>query len=377
MVITMNYIKDAMEYSIKKIADGIEIFGNLYPQSASVNNIYGTMENVDWTNGFWCGMLWIAYEYTKDEKYKSAAMKHVADFYERIEKRINVDHHDMGFLYMPSCVAAYKLTGDETAKKAALAAADNMCGRFCEKGGFIQAWGELGAKENYRLIIDCLLNIPLLFWAAEETGNGKYEKIAKTHLNTTLNVIFREDYSTYHTYYFDPKTGEPLYGATHQGYSDDSIWARGQAWGVYGLALAYRYTKDKRLIGMFIKVTELFLSHLPSDSIPAWDLIFTDTKTLKDTSAAVIVICGILEMDGLCKIPKEFVEKAKEMLDALCQTCLTKDIKDSNGILKHGVYSMPHKGGIDECMIWGDYYFTEALMRMLDAENSLEFCERS
>lgn len=364
----MNNIKDAMEYSIRKVSEGIETFGNLYPQSASVNNIYGTMENIDWTNGFWCGMLWMAYKYTNDEKYKKAALDHVADFYNRIENKINTGHHDMGFLYMPSCVEAYKLTGDETAKKAALAAADNMCGRFCEKGGFIQAWGELGTKENYRLIIDCLLNLPLLFWAAEETGKKAYKEIAERHLNTTLNVIFRDDYSTYHTYYFDPETGKPLYGATHQGYSDSSIWARGQAWGVYGLALAYKYTKNPKLIDMFVNVTELFLSHLPSDNIPAWDLIFTDTKTQKDTSAAAIVICGILEMKGLCEIPEKFVEKAAEMLRALCETCLTENIKESNGILMHGVYSMPHNGGVDECTIWGDYYFMEALMRVLNPE---------
>lgn len=365
------YIKKAMEYSIEQVSKGLETFGNLYPQSASVNNIYGTIENIDWTNGFWCGMLWIAYEYTKDEKYKSAAMSHVTDFYNRIINKINTDHHDMGFLYMPSCVAAYKVTGDETAKKAALAAADNMCGRFCEKGGFIQAWGELGTKENYRLIIDCLLNLPLLFWAADETGKEIYKNIAVQHLNTTLKVIFRDDYSTYHTYYFDPDTGKPVYGATHQGYSDNSIWARGQAWGVYGLALAYRYTGNAELTDIFIKVTELFLTHLPSDNIPAWDLIFTDTETLKDTSAAAIVICGILEMNRLCEIPKEFVTKAHEMLYALAACCLTEDIKDSNGILKHGVYSMPHNGGIDECTIWGDYYFMEALMRMNNPENEI------
>ena len=119
---------------------------------------------------------------------------------------------------------------------------------------------------------------------------------------------------------------------------------------------------------MFVNVTELFLSHLTSDNIPAWDLIFTDTKTQKDTSAAAIVICGILEMRGLCEIPEKFVEKAAGMLRALCETCLTENIKESNGILMHGVYSMPHNGGVDECTIWGDYYFMEALMRVLNPE---------
>lgn len=364
----MKTIDEAIKFSLEKVDEGLKTFTHAYPHSASINNIYQKNTNTDWTNGFWTGMLWLSYEFSGDEKYKKAAMWQVGDFYDRIVKKIEVGHHDMGFLYIPSCVAGYKLTGDNVARQAALDAAEHLLGRFQENGQFIQAWGELGAEDNYRLIIDCLMNIPLLFWASAETGDEKFGAAAKAHLDTTMKVIMREDGGTHHTYYFDIKTGEPLYGVTHQGFSDNSIWARGQAWGVYGTALGYRHTKNPELIEKFKKITDVFLSHLPEDNIPAWDLIFTDTKTLKDTSAAAIAVCGILEMSRICDVPTHYIERAKDMMAALIELCLTSDIPNSNGILKHAVYSMPHNNGVDECNIWGDYYFMEALMRLKNSD---------
>ncbi len=352
-----------IEYCIEKVDKGIETLELHYPASASVNGVYESIENIDWTNGFWTGMLWLAYEFTGKDKYKKEAMWQVKDFLHRIENHIAVDHHDMGFLYLPSCVAAYKLTGSEVGKKAAIMAADNLCRRFQEKGKFIQAWGALGERNNYRLIIDCLLNIPLLFWAYEETGIARYKEIALAHLTTSVGVVIRPDGSTHHTYFFDPVTGKPDHGETSQGYSDTSIWARGQAWGIYGLAIAYRYTKDPELIDKFKLVTEVFISHLPDDNIPAWDMIFTDISTIKDSSSAAIAICGILEMAKHWDLPDTYLKKADDMMNALIDKCLTSDIFGSNGILKHATYSMSDMRGVDECNIWGDYYFMEALMR--------------
>ena len=361
-------LESTVKFCIEKVDKGMETLGKLYPESASINNVYSAIENRNWTTGFWTGMLWLAYEFTGSKKYKDLALWQVDDFYNRIENKIEVGHHDMGFLYMPSCVAAYRLTGYEKAKEAAIMAAETLVDRFQENGQFIQAWGELGTKENYRLIIDCLLNIPLLFWATKITGDKKFEEIAFAHLNTSLDVVIREDGSTFHTYYFDPKTGAPLYGKTRQGYSDDSIWTRGQAWGIYGIAIAYKYTKRLDLIEKFKKVTDVFISHLPEDDIPAWDMIFTDTKTVKDTSSSAIAVCGILEMNKHWSVPKEYLKKSEDMMNALYNECLTSDIKESNGILKHGTYSYPDDIGVDECNIWGDFYFMEALMRNLDED---------
>ena len=177
----------------------LDEFTEKFPFSCSENNFYPAGENVEWTTGFTTGEYWLAWEHTGDEAFRKAALRQVDSFLERIEKKIDVNHHDMGFLYTPSCVAAWRLTGSETAKKAALLAADNLIARFQPKGQFLQAWGELGAPDNYRLIIDCLLNLPLLYWASEVTGDEKYRNIALTHTKTSMENLVRPDHSTYHT----------------------------------------------------------------------------------------------------------------------------------------------------------------------------------
>ena len=158
----------------------------------------------------------------------------------------------------------YKITGNERAKEAGLKAADHLMGRYKEKGEFIQAWGDLDDPTAYRLIIDCNLNVPLLFWATEVTGDPKYREIATKHINTAASVVVREDSSTHHTFYFDPETGKPVKGVTAQGASDNSAWARGQAWGVYGFPLAYSYLKDEKFIDFIQKSNKLFLKSLTS-----------------------------------------------------------------------------------------------------------------
>ena len=308
-----------------------------------------------------------------EEALKLAGEVHVESFLNRIQKRIDVDHHDMGFLYSPSCVAAWQLTGNETAKKAALLAADNLMGRFCEKGQFFQAWGQLGAPDNYRLIIDCLLNMPLLFWASEVTGDTKYADHAKAHIKTAMQYIVRPDYSTYHTYFFNPETGEPVRGVTHQGNRHGSAWARGQAWGIYGSAMAYRYIKDETYQEIFEKVTEYFLLHLPKDLVPYWDFDFDDGSTEpRDSSSAAIAACGMLEMAKHMTGEKAqyYEDMAKRLLLALRNTCAVTSREQSNGLLLHGTYarkSNENPGanrGVDECNTWGDYYYLEGLVRI-------------
>ena len=213
----------------------------------------------------------------------------------------------MGFVFIPSCVAAYKLEGNEQAKEAAIKAAEHLCTRYHDKGKFIQAWGNVNDPNAYRLIVDCLLNIPLLYWAAEVTGDKRFDEIAYQHFKTTIEVCCREDASTFHTYYFDVETGLPKKGVTAQGASDDSAWARGQTWGIYGPMLTYIYKKDEKALQTFKATTNYFLNHLPEDYIAYWDLQYTDGDgEPKDSSAAAIALCGILEgikhMDALIRV---------------------------------------------------------------------------
>ena len=366
--LTREEVTAAMDRVADQVRCNMEYFGTRFPSSATRNQTYGVIDNIEWTDGFWTGLLWLCYEYTGDDAFKNLALKNVDSFLNRVEKRIELDHHDLGFLYSLSCVAGYKLTGSAEGRKAGLLAADKLMERFQEKGGFIQAWGELGARDNYRLIIDCLLNIPLLHWAFLETGNPVYRNAAMRHYEAACNNVIRDDASAYHTFYFDPETGEPLKGVTRQGYSDDSAWARGQAWGIYGIPLNYRYVKDDSAFNLFQGMTNYFLNRLPEDEVCYWDLIFTDgSNQSRDSSAAAIGVCGIHEM--LKYLPE--VESDKNtyrhamhcILRSLMERYTAPEIKPGNPVLLHGVYSWHSGKGVDEGNIWGDYYYMEALMR--------------
>ena len=212
----------ALDEAVAQVRVNLPLYTDRCQNHSSVDNLYPACDNTQWTCGFWPGEVWLSYERTGDEAFKTAAMTLVQSFDHRIRNKIEVDQHDMGFLYSPSCVAAYKLTGDETARDAAILAADQLMARFQPKGQFIQAWGAMGAPENYRYIIDCLLNLPLLYWASEVTGDAKYADIAHRHITTCLANSFRPDGSTYHTFFMNPD-GTPSHGATCQGYKDDSF----------------------------------------------------------------------------------------------------------------------------------------------------------
>ncbi len=365
------FIEKAIEHVLKKIDQNLERYTHKFPTPASKNLVYGEIDNVDWTASFFTGMLWLAYEVTGDEKYKKVADIHIKSFKHRLENRIEIDHHDIGFLYTLSCVASYKLTGNEEAKKIAIDAADLLITRYYDKAEIIQAWGDLkDPAQRGRMIIDCNLNLPLLYWASEVTGDPKYHDIAYKHVKQAAKYLIREDASTFHTYYMDPETGEPLYGNTKQGYSDDSCWARGQAWGIYGFPLSYVYTKDWELIEVSKKLTNYYLNRLPEDDICYWDLIFTDKDgEERDSSAAAIAVCGILEMLKYLPVTDQYrmyyENSALSMIQSLANDYTTELDSEANGLLLHGVYYKGGNSGVDESCIWGDYYYFEALVRAL------------
>ncbi|MDD6214237.1 MAG: glycoside hydrolase family 88 protein [Firmicutes bacterium] len=338
-------------------------FYDTFPPETSHNLVYVGKENISWTSGFYEGILWLLYELTGDKDFYNSAKHHSKSFRERLDKGIDLEHHDIGFLYTLSCVADYKLTGDEKQKRTALDAADILMKRYHPEAGFIQAWGEMNDPGSYRFIIDCLMNIPLLFWANEVTDEQRYFDVAYRHMKTTVDNIIRDDYSTYHTFFFDYKTHRPLEGKTAQGYSDDSCWSRGQSWAVYGIALAYHYTKEESLIEIFNNVTEYFIKYLPADSIPYWDLCFGDgSGEPRDTSAAAIAACGIFEMNKYVKNEK-FMKVAEKIMESLSENYTTEKHPESNGFLTDGMYSRKY-GDEPECTSWGDYFYLEALMRM-------------
>lgn len=380
MEIGGNDVAAAMDFALEQVKDNLKEFTCQFKKAYSEGGFYKPTENVNWTTGFWTGQVWLAYEWAKQagdetgaDALKNAGEIQIDSFMERITKKIEVDHHDMGFMYSPSCVAGYKLVGSETGKKAAILAADQLISRFHPVGEFIQAWGPMDQPENYRFIIDCLLNLPLLYWATEETGDGKYREIAEKHIHTAVANVIREDYSTWHTFFMNMETGAPDHGATCQGYRDGSAWARGQAWGVYGMALAYRYTGRKEYIEDFKHVTGYFLEHLPEDLVPYWDLEFGDgSDEPRDSSSASIAACGMLEMAKYMEAEDAayYTGIARKLMKSVVDSYAVKDKTESNGLVLHSTYSKksPYNTctpeGVDECNIWGDYFYMEALVRL-------------
>ena len=341
-VLTAGQAAAALDTAVALVRQNLPLYTHRCQNHSSVNDIYPACDNDQWTCGFWPGEVWLAYERTGDEVFKQTALTLVDSFADRIDRKIEVDHHDMGFLYSPSCVAAYKLVGSETGRRAAIAAADQLCSRFQEKGSFFQAWGVLGAADNYRYIIDCLLNVPLLYWATETTGDEHYAALAHRHVATCLANSIRPDGSTYHTFFMDPVTGGPVRGATCQGYKDDSCWARGQAWGVYGTAISYRYTKRPEYLDAFRRVLAYYLERLPEDMVPYWDMTFTSgEEEPRESSSASIVACGLLEAAKYVDEAEaaQYRTLAAQMLRSVADNYAVKEGPAGIGLVRHGTYS--------------------------------------
>ena len=359
----------AIEDAVGKVRANMDRFGTRFPH-ISTDGVYQLNDNEDWTNGFWSGMLWLCYEYTGDEAFREKAIETVKDFRRRFDAKIVLDHHDIGFLYSLSSKAQWIIEKDESARQLTLEAADHLLKRWRPVGGgYIQAWGREGdPKEAGRIIIDCLLNLPLLFWAEQQTGDSKYREVAITQAEKTRRYIVRGDDSSYHTFFFDPSTGEPIGGATHQGYTNGSTWTRGQAWGVYGFALAYRYTGDPLFLETSKRMARYFLTHLPEDHVAYWDFNAPiDKDTYRDSSASAIVAAGLQELlehlDDQDPDREYFKQGLTDSLTSLVENYSTIG-EEAEGLLKRGSYYV--RGGLspDDYMIWGDYYYLEALMRL-------------
>lgn len=359
----ISFLDNAVSYTTGKVEEVMPNFVHSFPSASSENLIYGEDNHSEWTCGFWTGMLWLSYEMTGNSLYRAVAEAQYDDYKERYKSYHVLDHHDIGFLYTPSIVAQYKVTGAKKAKKLGLKAADILSRRYSEKAGIIQVRDR---DQQGNFIIDCSMNIPLLYWAAHETGDRSFFLKALNHMNQAASYMIREDASTYQCFRIDEITGQPVRGWQGQGYNDDSCWARGQAWIIYGLAISFRYTKETAFLEMAKRVSNYFLNHLPSDLICNWDLIFTEDDVQRDSSSAPVAACGLLEIAKYLKDSDPYKElyynAAVSILRNLAEQYTTQG-RQSNGILLHGVYCKD-KWGDDECCIWGDYFFMEGLRRL-------------
>ncbi len=323
-----------------------------------------------WVDGFWSGQLWLAYDETQDPVFMEAARAQRPYFAARLDRPESHDH-DLGFLYSLSLVADYKLTGDEDARRGALRAAESLTRRFNAKGRFIRAWNDWGdsTANRGRIIIDCMENLGLLFWAAEQTSDVCFKDIAVAHAHTTADHIVRPDGSSYHSFHFDPDTGEPLRGETVQGYADESCWSRGQSWGIHGFALAYNYTGETRFLDTAIQLAGYALARLPDDKVPYWDYMLPQDETpYRDTSAAAIMAAGLFlladQLEGTHHAAQAhpYRDAAHAILNGLIAGYTTFEHPSAEGLLAQGAGHVK-KGHANNMLPYGDYFFVETLLR--------------
>lgn len=362
------WIDEAWAKVVAKVDQTSRTIGAGFPH-VSKDGKYDCTEPQAWTSGFWPGLLWLIYRDTKNEELKQLA--------EQCEKKMDVCideytrmHHDVGFMWCPTSVANYKLTGNAESKLRALKVAAWLAGRFNLKGNFIRAWNQNNWKSEGGntgwAIIDCTMNLSLLFWASVETRDPRFKHIAMAHANTVMREFIREDGSVNHIVSFDPETGERVEALGGQGFAPESAWARGAAWALYGMALCYNYTKDVAYLQASKKVAHFFLANLPEDLVPYWDFrLPTLEGAPRDSSAGAIAASGLLLLAE--SLPTEegrlYDTSAKRILKSMVDHYAIWDTQDE-AILPHGTGHLPNNKNIDVGLIYGDYYFVEALAKL-------------
>lgn len=333
-----------------------------YPVSTNPDGSLRTESPRSWTSGFFPGSLWYLYRFTNKEQWKNAADKWTQSIG---SQKNNTGTHDLGFMMYNSFGNGLKLTNNSEYVEILLQGAKSLSTRFHPEVEAIKSWDN--PKFSYPVIIDNLMNLEYLFWAAKASGDSAFYNIAITHAETDLKDRFREDNSSFHVLDYDPESGRLLRKITHQGYADSTCWARGQAWGIYGYTILYRETGDKRYLAQARAAADYFLSQTDkiADHIPYWDFQAPDIpEAQKDASAAAIASSAMIELSKYAGIDNYYLKKAEEMLQSLCSPHYLAEAGTNNFfLLKHSVGHMPKGYDIDVPINYADYYFLEALWR--------------
>lgn len=317
----------------------------------------------DWVSGFFPGELWFLYEFSKDNYWKQQA----DSFTVLLNKeQWNAGTHDMGFKIFCSYGQGYRLTQNPAYKAVIIQSAATLTKRFNSKIGAIKSWDFVRQNWQYPVIVDNMMNLELLFAATKLTGDSTYWHIAVTHANTTLRNHFRSDNSSYHLVDYDTTTGLPRGKQTVQGFADSSSWARGQAWGLYGYTMCYRFTKDPRYLQQAEKIAAYIINHpnLPADAIPYWDYHATNKEQQpRDASAAAITASALYELATYSKQAKTYKAFAGKILNSLTQHYRSPIGENKGFILLHSTGHKPVNSEVDVPLAYADYYYLEALLR--------------
>lgn len=316
-----------------------------------------------WTNGFWGGMMWLMYHETRIDKYKD-----IAGISESLLDLCFQDyyglHHDVGFMWLPTSVANYKVTGNLESRKRALHAANLLAGRFNLTGGFIRAWNEVDDTDTRGwAIIDCMFNIPLLYWASDETGDPRFKQVAIRHADTVMETFVRQDGSVNHIVEFDPFEGGVIRTHGGQGFGEGSSWTRGQSWGLYGFMMSYIHTGKREYLDTAKRIAHYFIANIPRDGVIPIDFRQPEEPKLEDDTAAVIAACGLIE---IAKAVGDL--EARLYLDNAVR--LIKVVEErsdwtsqSDAIVQKGS-SAYHTDRHHQPIIYGDYYLLEAVFKL-------------
>jgi chondroitin AC lyase len=374
--------KNAQKH-LNKMLDVADVKKLQYPRTINKNGVLVTTDMYDWTPGFFPGLLWNTYEFNQDDKLQAEAIK----WTQSLEPLKNFEeHHDLGFMMYCSYGNAYRFTKNKLYKDILVQSARSLSTRYNATTGSIKSWNTFNSwhgnkKYSFPVIIDNMMNLELLFFASAVTGDTSFKHIALTHALNTMKNQIRSDYSSYHVVCYDTLTGKVEGTETAQGLADNSTWARGQAWGIYGFTMVYRESKDKRFLKTAQGMADYFINHpnLPADKVPYWDFNLLEKGYIpgvnsnannvmdlfRDASAASITASALLELSLYSGVKgKKYYDFAIQILHSLASAnYMAAPGTNANFILKHSVGSIPHKGEIDVPLIYADYYFLEALNR--------------
>lgn len=370
----------SLEYAVGRVRTERNRPGNangrrVSPRSIGTDSVMTLVHPHDWTSGFFAGNLWMMYQFTNDPHWRREA---VSFTWPIEEAKWHGGTHDLGFMIGDSFGKAWEVTGEQSYFDVVHEAARTLCTRFNDRVGAIRSWDHNAEVWQYPVIIDNMMNLEMLFKMAEATGDTRFRDIAVSHADVTLSNHFRDDASSYHVVDYDPATGDVRMKVTAQGYADDSYWSRGQAWGLYGYAMCYRYTRDERYLKHACAIADWFMSlpNMPADFVPYWDMKAPGTASPdndsvpRDASAAAIIASGLYELSDYTSPEKgaAYISMADNILHSLAGRYTVAPEAAEGFILGHSTGHHPAGSEIDVPLIYADYYYLESLLRKRERE---------
>ncbi len=361
----LDNIWEKLDKKLSRVA--VEKRGTL-PYTTRSGKIYDDKNKDDvswWTNGFWPGMMWLMYDATKNEEYRKTA-EDAEKLLDGALRDYSGLHHDVGFMWHISSGANYRLTGNRESYVRNMYAANVLASRFNLEGGYIRAWNgdsEVGNRVKGYAIIDCMMNIPLLYWASREIDDDRYKAIAMAHADKTIKHHVRPDGSVNHIVNYDPKTGEVVETLGGQGYGVGSSWSRGQSWGVYGFTLSYIHTGQVRYLDTAKKIANYFIAACCSDYLPRCDFRSPQKPVLYDATAGLIAACGLIELSRVVGEYEKnmYFDAAQRLIKAIVDKFADWS-DDSDAIITH--CSENYNANEHLTLVYADFFLAEALNKL-------------